>query len=150
MHTVSLQPLYDLINTGLADFFQGLAAFVVGWIMYALAKYAPPSLRAYIEGKAATELRVALANGVAIAMHNIEGAEQLHQNIQVKNLIVAYAARWALTQVPGAVKRFGFTPEDLALRALAYLPAPPVTADLTGAKGLAPAPVAVASLSPVT
>jgi len=134
MHDVSLNPIYQMLNPVLQDLLQGLVIFVAGWVMWVFHKYAAPYVGAQLEAKASADLNRALQNGVWIAMQKIEGAEQAHSNVQVKGAITAFAAQFAIDHAPDAVNRFGLNPEQLATKALAYLPVSPTATDTTGAK----------------
>ena len=131
MHPIDVSPLYQVLNTALLTLLGGLATFVAGWASWALHRYAAPLVGAQLEAKAAADLNTALANGVAIAMQTIEGAEKLHAEIAVKSGIAAFAAQYAIDRAPDAVARFGLGPQELALKALAYLPSPPPSGIVT-------------------
>lgn len=130
--TVKVQPLYDgFVNVFLQTLLEGLALALSGWVMYLFHKYLAPLLGAQLEAKARASLNTALANGVAIAMHKIEGAETAYSSVEVKSQIAAWAAQYAVDHAPGSVAKFGLGPNDLALKALAYVPPAPTTQDTT-------------------
>lgn len=139
--SVTLQPLYDLANQALQTILEGLALAISGWIMFIFHKYITPWIGAQMEAKARDSLNTALANGVAIAMTKVEGAEKLHSSVEVKGQLAAWAAQYAIDHAPSAVNKFGLDPNQLALKALAYVPPAPTTQDTTGA--MIPKPVAV-------
>lgn len=139
--TVTVQPLYDMFNEVLQALMQGLVLAVSGWLMFVFHKYLTPWIGAQMEAKARDSLNTALANGVAIAMTKVEGAEKLHASVEVKGQLAAWAAQYAIDHAPGAVSKFGLDPNQLALKALAYVPPAPTTQDTTGA--MIPKPVAV-------
>jgi hypothetical protein len=56
--------------------------------------------------------------------------------------------QYALHHSPGAIRKFGLSPEDLGVKALAYIPVAPTTTDLTGAVARVQ-PVTSAPLPPV-
>lgn len=130
---VDVSPLYDLLNGTVSLLLQGLVIFVSGWVMWVFHKYAAPYVGAQLESKASADLNLALQNGVRAAMARLEGAEDLHRNVEVKGAVTGWAAQYAIDHAPDAVRRFGLDPDQLAIKALAYLPAPPVAGDLTGA-----------------
>ena len=149
MHIVSLNPIFEqIVNPILQDLLQGFVIFVAGWVMWAFHKYAAPYVGAQLEAKASADLNQALQNGVWIAMQKVEGAEKANADIQVKGQIAAWAAQYAIDHTPGAVSHFGLSPDELATKALAYLPTPPTATDTTGAK-VTVQPVTVAPLAPV-
>jgi hypothetical protein len=135
MHSIDLTPLYQVMNTAVLTLLGGLMTFAVGWASWALHRYAAPFVGAQLETKAACDLNTALANGVAIAIQKVEAIEKLHADVAVKSGIAASAAQYAIDHAPEAVARFGLDPDELALKALAYLPPPPLS-DLgtTGAR----------------
>lgn len=129
--TVSLTPFYAYLNEFVTLFLSGLAAVVVGWVMWLFNKYVAPHLpaafRAALDARASAALNTALANGVPIAMHELDAWEAVHTDVAVKNAVLAKAADYALTHAPDAVARFGLGSDDLAKKALAFVPAPPAT-----------------------
>jgi hypothetical protein len=86
---------------------------------------------------------------VAILMQKVEGAEKLHSNVQVKNLIVAGAAQYALNHAPGAVAQFGLDLDELETKALAYLPPPPPSDIGTTGATVKTVPVSAAPLGKI-
>ena len=74
--------------------------------------------------------------------------EAKYPGIPVQGQIAAWAAQYAVDHSPGAIAKFGMDPNDLALKALAYLPTPAVTDGLTGNTVPAPAQVEVKQLAP--
>ena len=149
MHSIDLSPLYQILNTAVLTLLGGLATFLAGWASWAFHRYAAPYIGAQLESKASTDLNTALANGVAIAMQKLDEIEKQHADVAVKSGIAAFAAQYALDHAPEAVARFNLDPSQLALKALAYLPPPPLS-DLgtTGAR-LNPVPVIMQSLGAV-
>ena len=127
MHSIDLSPLYQILNTAVLTLLGGLATFAVGWASWAFHRYAAPYVGAQLESKASSDLNTALANGVAIAMQKLEQIEKQHADISVKSGIAAFAAQYALDHAPEAVARFNLDPEELALKALAWLPPPPLS-----------------------
>lgn len=132
---VDLSPAYTYINQFLPILLAGLAIALSAWIVWAfhtrvrpfLEKYVAPAILDRIEQKAASALNTALQNGIAIAMNKVEAVEQQHATVDVKNDWAAQAASYTLKFAPDAVAKFGLTPEDLALKALAYVPVAPAT-----------------------
>jgi len=147
--TVNASPLYNMVNQVLQEVLEGVAMAVSGWLMFVFHKYVTPWIGAQLEAKARDSLNMALANGVAIAMSKVEGAEQLHQNVAVKGAVTAWAAQYAVDHAPGAVAKFGLDPNQLALKALAYIPTPLTLGDITGVTVPQPATVQVEPLAPV-
>lgn len=141
--SVNLQPLYDIGNETLQLLLEGFAMAISGWLMFIFHKYITPWIGAQMEAKARDALNTALANGVAIAMTKVQDAEKLHSRVEVKGQLAAWAAQYAIDHSPGAVKKFGLDPNQLALKALAYVPPAPTTQDTTG--NMVPNPVAVES-----
>lgn len=127
--TVSLSPLYAYLNEFGQLLLEGLAVVISGWIMWAVNKYLGPYLpaqfRAMLEAKAATALNTALANGMPIALHQLNAWESVHQDVQVRNAVLAKVADYALSHAPESAAKFNLGPDQLALKALAFLPAPP-------------------------
>jgi len=119
--TVDISPLYATLNQFLGIFLQGLAVIAVGYVTYLIHKWTGVSL----DASASDSLNKGLQNGVAIAMQKIEGAEDVHKDINIKSKIIASAASYAMTHEADAVARFGLDPAQLANKALAYIPPPP-------------------------
>lgn len=148
--TVTLQPIYDnLINPLVQALLEGITLAIAGWVTWLVQRYAPSLVEGWLEKKAATDLNTALANGVVIAMHQLEAIETPHTDIEVKGKITAWAAQYAIDHAPGAVSRFGLDPAQLAIKALAFVPTAPTTTDTTGAAPTV-APVQVTPLPPPT
>ena len=149
MHGVDLTPIYNTLNESLGLILSGFAIFVAGWIRWAFHKYLTPYLGEQAETKASDDLNTALKNGVAIALAQAQAYENVHKDIQVQGAITAWAAQYAVNHAPDAIKRFGFDPDELAIKALAYLPSPPPST--IGVAGAAPpiVPVQIAQLSDV-
>jgi hypothetical protein len=148
-HAVSVAPLYSqFLNPLIETVLQGLALAIAGWITWLIQRYAPSFLKGFLEAKAAKDLNTALANGVVIAMHQVEGFEKMHSDIAVKGAITAWAAQYAIDHAPGAVSKFGLSPDQLAVKALAYVPVPTTTTDTSGTV-IAAAPVSVSPLPDV-
>lgn len=140
MNEVDLAHFYvQVLNPLLNYLADGIALALAGWLLMLLHKalqllgrYLPAGVAAFLEAKAAKDLNTALANGVAAGMHKVEDIEALHSKVQVKGALQAFAMQYALDHAPGAIKRFGLDPEALMVKALAYIPVAPTTADLTG------------------
>lgn len=148
--TVKLTPVYDLVNQVLQELLEGLAMAVSGWLMFIFHKYLTPYIGAQMEAKARDSLNTALANGVQIALQKVDGAEKVHTDIEVKGMVAAWAAQYAVDHAPGAVGKFGLDPNQLALKALAYIPTPPTTVGLTATAEGSTAHVDVQPLPPAT
>lgn len=124
MHVIDISPLYRIANDAILTLLGALATFIAAWFTWLLHRYAPPFVGAALEAKAADDLNRALANGVAVAMQSIEGAEKLHAQVAVKSAIIAFAARYAVDHAPDAMRAFRLDLDALELKALAYLPVP--------------------------
>ena len=146
MHSIDLSPLYQILNTVVLTVLGGLAAFLAGWASWAFHRYAAPYVGAQLESKASGDLNIALANGVAIAMQKLEDIEKQHADVTVKSGIAAFAAQYALDHAPDAVARFNLDPNQLALKALAYLPPPPLSDIGTTGGRVSTVPVTVHAL----
>lgn len=146
---VKVSPLYDVFNNFLQTILEGVAMAVSGWLMFIFHKYITPWIGAQMEAKARDSLNTALANGVAIAMTKVENAEQAHSSVEVKGQLAAWAAQYAIDHAPDAIKKFGLDPNQLALKALAYVPPAPTTQDTTGNTVGAPGAVTTAPLPDV-
>lgn len=142
MHTVDLSPLYAQLNQLLILVLEAVATMAVGWAAWFIhAKVAPLLARWHItldgaaESKASADLNTALQNGVAIAMNQAQAWEAAHKDVQIQGQITAWAAQYAVDHAPDAIQRFGLSPQDLAVKAAAYLPPPP--ASTIGTTGVA-------------
>jgi hypothetical protein len=132
--TVDVSPIYQqFVDPLVSALLQGLALAIAGWFTYLIQRYAPAFLKTWLETKAAAALNTALQNGVVIAMHKLDAVESVNTNLQVKGQVSAWAAQYAIDHAPGAVARFGLDPNQLALKALAYVPVVPTTTDTTSA-----------------
>lgn len=130
--SVNLDPIYHMLNDCVQTLLEGAAMIISGWVMVMVHKYVTPWFGAQMEAKARDSLNTALANGVAIALNKVEGVERMHMNVEVKGQLAAWAAQYAIDHAPGAVDRFGLSPSQLALKALAYVPPAPQMVDTTG------------------
>lgn len=129
MHGVDLSPLWALLNQFISLILQGLAIAAVGWITYVIQKYAPTFMKGWLETKASNDLNMALQNGTAAAMNKLGAWESVHSNVAVKGMVTAWAAQYAVNHAPDAVAKFGLSPDQLAVKALAYIPAPSLLVD---------------------
>lgn len=146
---VQLQPVYQQFNEALLTLLSGVAvmigAYVRTWLL-AHAKF----LGEQTDATLAAGLNRALSNGVQIAMQKTDELEKQYPGVPVKGAIAAWAAQYAIDHSQDAMQRFGgLTLDDLATKALAYLPTPAITDDTTGKVILAPASVQVTNLTPV-
>lgn len=144
--TVSIDPIYTWLNQGVSTLLEGVAMGISGWVMFIFHRYLTPWIGAQLESKARDSLNTALANGVAIALNKVQGAENLHSDVQVKGQLAAWAAQYAIDHAPAAVAKFGLDPNALALKALAYVPPAPTLVDTTGNL---PAPRASVEVTPL-
>jgi hypothetical protein len=147
MSTVDLNPIYQqVVNPFIQDILEGLALAVVTWATYLVKKYAPTFMASWLESKASTDLNTALANGVQVALHQVENAEQAYSNVEVKGMVQRYAVQYAVDHAPGAINHFGLNPDQLAIKALAYIPTP----QMQIASAVSPSEVVVKPLPPAT
>ena len=149
MHGVDITPIYNVLNESLGLILSGFAVFVAGWIRWAFHKYLTPYLGEQAETKAANDLSTALKNGVAIALNQAGAWESVHKDVQVQGAITAWAAQYAVNHAPDAIKRFGIDPDELAIKALAYLPPPPLSTIGTTGVSVSTTAVTVNRLSDV-
>jgi hypothetical protein len=147
--TVNLDPIYHVANDFLQTILEGVAMAVSGWLMFIFHKYLTPWIGAQMEAKARDSLNTALDNGMRIAMTTVEGAEKAHNSAEVKGQLAAWAAQYAIDHAPDAVSRFGLDPNQLALKALAYIPPAPTSIDLTATAIAKPGAVEVRELPPI-
>lgn len=146
MHQVDLSPIYSALNEGLLTLLAGLAIFIGSWVRQWLLAHAA-FLGEQTDKTLADGLNRALSNGVQIAMQQVSSVESQHPGLDTKSAIAAWAAQYAVNHSPDAMERFGLDPNDLALKALAYLPTP--TMKLDGDTPSVPAKVQVQQLGPV-
>lgn len=147
MHTVDLSTLYTAVNEGLLTLLSGLAIWLAAYGKQWLTAHAA-FLGEQTDKTLADGLNRALSNGVQIAMQQVDKVEAAHPTLTTQGAISAWAAQYAIDNSPGAMQRFaGLTPDDLALKALAYLPSPSVP---LSAPVAAPAQVEVRNLTPVS
>lgn len=143
MSHVDLSPIYGQLNELVVLFLTGLASWLVievkGWLS-AHAKL----LGEQTDAQLADGLNRALQNGIAIALNSAQEWETVHKNADVRGQVTAWAAQYAIDHSPAAMARFGLSPEQLATKALAYLPNPV----MQGAAAPVP-PVTVTTLAPV-
>ena len=134
MHNVDISGVYAaIVNPAVQDLLLGLVAAAGGWLAYLMQKYAPKFIPAWLEQKASADLNTALMNGVTIAMHQLDAWEKVHSDVTVKGAVTAWAAQYAVNHASGAVDKFGLNPEQLAIKALAFVPSPPTSKDTIGA-----------------
>jgi hypothetical protein len=146
MHEVSLSPIYQVFNEALLTFLSGLAIWLAAYGKQWLTAHAK-FLGEQTDAQLAAGLNRALSNGVQIALQQADKIEKENPGIESKSAITAFAAQYAINHSPAAMAKFGLDPNDLALKALAYLPSPSEhLADGTPA----PAKVQVQTLPPVS
>ena len=138
--TVHVQPIYDqIVNPFLDELFKGLEAAAVAFCLFLLhlvikaVRIIPDAYAVYLEANARNALNTALQNGVAAGMHKVENIERLHSDIEVKGELKTFAMNYAIKHASDAILHFGIRPEDLAVKALAYIPTAPTVTDTTGA-----------------
>jgi hypothetical protein len=133
LQSVDLSPLWPVINTAVITLAGGVIIFMASWATWLLHKYAPPFVGAQLEAKASADLNRALQNGVTAGMNALQLWEKAHSDLTVQNAITRWAAQYAIDLAPDAIEHFGLSPDQLAFKALAFLPAPKTTGDTTGA-----------------
>lgn len=148
MGHVDLTPIYGMVNTALLTLLGGLAIWLSAYAKQWLAAHAK-FLGEQTDAQLAAGLNRALSNGVQIAMQQVGDLEKANPGFDTKSWVTNYAAQFAIDHSPAAMDRFGLNPNDMALKALAYLPTPAVTDGLTGKTMPAPAQVEVKQLAPV-
>lgn len=148
MHIVNAQAFYDQLNEGLLTLLGGIALWLAAYAKQWLSAHAK-FLGEQTDAQLAAGLNRALSNGVQIAMQQTEDLEKQYPGIPVKGQIAAWAAQYAIAHSPGAMDKFGLSPNDLALKALAYLPSPAITDDTTGKTIPAPSRIEVTNLQPL-
>jgi hypothetical protein len=149
--SVDLSPLYPAVNTGILTLAGGAITFLASWAVWLMHKYAPPFVGAQLEAKAASDLNTALANGVAIGMTRLEAWESVHRDMAVQGAVTRFAVQYAIDHAPEAIAHFGLAPDELAFKALAFLPMPKTMSNMgdgtTGAV-VTSAPVESTPLAP--
>lgn len=155
MHGVDLSPLYAQLNQLLMLLLEAVATMVVGWAAWFIhAKVAPLLAKWHLnldgaaESKASADLNTALQNGVSIAMNQLQAWETAHKDVEVQGAVKAFAVQYAVNHAPDAIARFGLSPQDLAVKAAAYLPVPPPSTIGTTGIAVPVGKVDVAPLSP--
>lgn len=148
MHSIDLTPIYGMFNEALLTLLGGIALWLALYAKQWLTAHAK-FLGEQTDAQLAEGLNRALSNGVQIAMQKTEDLEKQYPGVPVKSQIAAWAAQYAVDHSPGAVSKFGLDPNDLAIKALAYLPTPTITDGTTGETIPAPAAVQVTQLQPV-
>ena len=149
MHQIDLSPIYGLLNEGLLTLLGGVVIWLSAYAKQWLTAHAA-FLGEQTDAQLAAGLNRALANGVQIAMQQTDALEAKYPGVPVKGQITAWAAQYAVDHSPGAIAKFGLDPNDLATKALAYLPTPAITDDTTGKTIPAPAQVQISNLQPAT
>ena len=124
MHGVDLSPLYGQLNELLLIVGAGLITWVTGEVRAWLTSR--KLLNAQIDNELANGLNRALQNGMQIGLNQMNAWETAHKDVEVQGALQRFAASYAIEHSPDALKRFGLSPEQLATKALAYLPPPPV------------------------
>jgi len=146
-HIVNLSVFYQQVNEALLTLLSGLVIWIGAYAKMWLTAHAK-FLGEQTDAQLAAGLNRALSNGVQIAMHQTDVLEAKYPGVPVQSQITAWAAQYAADHSPAAMQKFGMSPNDLALKALAYLPTPAITDDTTGKTIPAPAQVQVSTLTP--
>ncbi len=130
MHSVDLTPLYTTLNEGFGLFLTGLVGWLGmearGWLREHAAFLGASTDKALADG-----FERALQNGAQIAQHEIDQYEGEHSTVAVNGWLASKAAQYAVDHSPDYMKRFGLSPDDVARKALAYLPPPPPVVSAT-------------------
>lgn len=116
--TITLAPAIDLLAPYVVSILAALAAGLLGWISKRLNEW----LGVEIDGRAREALHSAAMTGLDKAVAAVrERGEDVR--IDLRSPVIAEAAEWVLTKgAPGAVKRFGLTPDDVETMLRAKLP----------------------------
>lgn len=145
-HSVNLQTIYSTLDQALLVGAGVLILWVGVWFRSWLADHAK-FLDAQTQQILADGLNRALQNGVSIAMNKLDAWEDVHKNVEVQGAVTAWAAQYAVDHSPQAISKFGLDPEQLAIKAAAYLPTPKSSEGTTGVTIQTPA-VTVSDLPP--
>lgn len=149
-HIVNYAVFYQQLNECLLTLLSGLALWLAAYAKQWLSAHAK-FLGEQTDAQLAAGLNRALANGVQIAMQQVDLLEAEYPGVPVKGQISRWAAQYAVDHSPSAIARFtGLSMNDLALKALAYLPTPAITDDTTGKVVPAPMQVETRNLAPAT
>lgn len=130
MHLIDLTRFYQqVLDPFLLTVLSGVALWLGAKVNTWLSAHAK-FLGEQTDATLAAGFNRALANGVNIAMNQLDQFQGAHSEVEVKSWVAAKAAQYAIDHSPEAMKRFtSMTPQDAAEKALAYLPAlPPVSA----------------------
>jgi hypothetical protein len=119
--TVDISPIFDAINQGIVTLIAGIIAAALAWFSFELRKLIGAKLDATFQAS----LNTALQNGVQAGMNDLKAWEQVHKDVAVQGQVQRWAAQYAVDHAPAAIARFGLSPDALAKKALAYIPAPP-------------------------
>lgn len=146
MSSIDLTPIYSALDQTIV--------LVVGAVIVWIGMQARAWLTAHAsfldqatDQRLATGFERALQNGVNIAMQQLDQYEQAHAKVPVNSWVAAKAAQYAIDHSPDYMSRFNLTPDQIATKALAYLPPPPaITTDIAATAKVAP--VTVETLAP--
>lgn len=119
-HTIDLSPLIDqVVIPTLSAVLIGLATWVARW---AIAFF-----KVKITAQQGATVDAALANGINLAVHQLQVPLDANSSVEVKNQAVAIAANYAIPKIAAETKALGITPDSIAQRIEARLPtvAPP-------------------------
>ncbi|HLY04294.1 MAG TPA: hypothetical protein VKR31_00955 [Rhizomicrobium sp.] len=128
MHNVDITPIWQIADQTIVQVATVAIPIVGAWFAWLLQRYAPKFIPAWLESKASADLNTALQNGVSIALNKAQAWESVHSNVQVQGQVTAWAAQYAADHAGDAIARFGLSPDQLATKALAFIPKPPVPA----------------------
>lgn len=123
---VDISPIFQqIVNPLVQDLALGLIGTGMTWAGFLAKKYLPSWLDAYFETKASADLNTALTNGVTAGMHSLNAWESVHSDVAVQGAVQRFAVQYAINHANDAVERFNLSPEQLATKALAFIPPPP-------------------------
>lgn len=124
MPHIDLSPLFPYVNETIVLVATGVAAWLVQELRAWLQKHTA-FLSAQTDNAIAAGLNTALKNGVTLALNQMQAWETAHKDVQVQGAVTRIAAQYALDHAPEYAAHFGLSPDDLATKALAFLPPPP-------------------------
>ena len=146
MHTVDLTPIYQAFDQTIVLVLGGVILWLGAWGRKLITEHL--SLLGQQQDKILADgFERALRNGAAIAMNSLDDYEKAHATADVHGLLASAAAQYAIDHSPDYMDRFGLTPDQIATKALAYLPPAPSVASAPPVKTV---PVEVKPLPPAS
>lgn len=125
---VDLTPLYGVGNQIIQAIAAGAVTALCGWAVYAFHAYLAPYLGTQDEAQIAANLNTTLSNGVAAGLVHLGAWETAHKDVEVRGAVQKFAVQYAVDHAPEAIAHFGLSPDQLAIKALAFIPTPPPSA----------------------